>query len=209
MEWYRSRRYRLWRGLVNSWNCGHSGVSLISWQDVANINLKKYSGAPALGASHALSRLQLIWMNTMAGKTIEELLANLVDVHNHRLALMDEFGIDFVSDASVLWSFPELINAHSDGSLLRTTLRPRGIRSGNSRRNGRGSQQQLSGSYFEQYSAVGAFAALAMHNASVAAQELNRTVKELGFLGALLNDYQQSGPNDGMSPCYPHVARGI
>ncbi|PBK70216.1 amidohydrolase 2 [Armillaria solidipes] len=42
----------------------------------------------------------------------------------------------------------------------------------------------------------GAFAALAMHNASVAAQELNRTVTELGFLGALLNDYQQSGPND-------------
>lgn len=42
----------------------------------------------------------------------------------------------------------------------------------------------------------GAFAALAMHNATVAAQELNRTVKELGFLGALVNDYQQSGPDD-------------
>ncbi len=41
-------------------------------------------------------------MNTMTGKTIEILHANLVDVHNHRLALMDEFGIDFVSDASVL-----------------------------------------------------------------------------------------------------------
>lgn len=41
----------------------------------------------------------------------------------------------------------------------------------------------------------GAFAALAMHNASVAAQELNRTVRELGFLGALINDYQESGVN--------------
>ncbi|KAJ7583348.1 amidohydrolase 2 [Mycena floridula] len=42
----------------------------------------------------------------------------------------------------------------------------------------------------------GGFASLAMHNATVAAQELNRTVNELGFLGALLNDYQQSGPDN-------------
>ena len=39
----------------------------------------------------------------------------------------------------------------------------------------------------------GAFASLAMHDPVVAAQELNRTVEELGFLGALVNDYQQSG----------------
>jgi 2,3-dihydroxybenzoate decarboxylase len=42
----------------------------------------------------------------------------------------------------------------------------------------------------------GAFAALSMHNASIAAQELNRTVKELGSLGALVNDYQQSGSDN-------------
>jgi 2,3-dihydroxybenzoate decarboxylase len=36
----------------------------------------------------------------------------------------------------------------------------------------------------------GAFAALAMHNATTAAQELKRTVRELGFLGALINDYR-------------------
>ena len=45
----------------------------------------------------------------------------------------------------------------------------------------------------------GAFAALAMHDPVVAAQELNRTVKELGFLGALVNDYQQSGTGDNCS----------
>lgn len=39
----------------------------------------------------------------------------------------------------------------------------------------------------------GAFAALSMHDPAVAAQELRRTVKELGFLGALVNDYQQAG----------------
>ncbi|KAJ7583407.1 amidohydrolase 2 [Mycena floridula] len=42
----------------------------------------------------------------------------------------------------------------------------------------------------------GGFATVSMHNATVAAQELNRAVKELGFLGALLNDYQQSGPDN-------------
>lgn len=47
----------------------------------------------------------------------------------------------------------------------------------------------------------GAFASLAMHNASSAAQELKRTVQDLGFLGALINDYQQSGPDNG-SPVY-------
>ncbi|KAE9407415.1 amidohydrolase 2 [Gymnopus androsaceus JB14] len=43
----------------------------------------------------------------------------------------------------------------------------------------------------------GAFAALSMHNASAAAVELRRAVQELGFLGALVNDYQQSGNDNG------------
>ncbi|KIP05515.1 hypothetical protein PHLGIDRAFT_108127 [Phlebiopsis gigantea 11061_1 CR5-6] len=48
----------------------------------------------------------------------------------------------------------------------------------------------------------GAFAALDMHDPSVAAQELNRTVTELGFLGALVNDYQQSGSGDNLTFIY-------
>ena len=42
----------------------------------------------------------------------------------------------------------------------------------------------------------GAFAALSMHDPAAAAAELNRTVKELGFLGGLVNDYQLAGPAD-------------
>ncbi|KAF9265122.1 amidohydrolase 2 [Marasmius fiardii PR-910] len=42
----------------------------------------------------------------------------------------------------------------------------------------------------------GAFAALSMHNASVAVQELRRTVETLGFVGGLVNDYQQSGADN-------------
>lgn len=52
----------------------------------------------------------------------------------------------------------------------------------------------------------GAFAALSMHNATQAAQELNRTVTELGFLGALLNDYQQSGSDNGL---YKHHQQAL
>jgi 2,3-dihydroxybenzoate decarboxylase len=42
----------------------------------------------------------------------------------------------------------------------------------------------------------GAFAALAMQDPAVAAAELNRTVRELGFFGALVNDYQEVGPDN-------------
>jgi 2,3-dihydroxybenzoate decarboxylase len=36
----------------------------------------------------------------------------------------------------------------------------------------------------------GGFASLAMHNATTAAAELKRAVVELGFLGAMINDYR-------------------
>lgn len=41
---------------------------------------------------------------------------------------------------------------------------------------------------------MGAFAALSMHDPKQAADELRRCVKELGFLGALVNDVQHAGP---------------
>lgn len=53
----------------------------------------------------------------------------------------------------------------------------------------------------------GGFATLSMHNATIAAQELNRTVTELGFLGALINDYQQSGPDNSAYISYPRHNR--
>ncbi|TFK52402.1 amidohydrolase 2 [Heliocybe sulcata] len=42
----------------------------------------------------------------------------------------------------------------------------------------------------------GGFAALSMHDPAQAAAELNRTVTKYGFVGALLNDYQQSGADN-------------
>lgn len=46
-----------------------------------------------------------------------------------------------------------------------------------------------------------AFAALSMHNPQQAADELERCVKEFGFLGSLVNDNQRSGPG-GDTPIF-------
>ncbi|KAJ7497524.1 amidohydrolase 2 [Mycena latifolia] len=56
---------------------------------------------------------------------------------------------------------------------------------------------QLAASISNNTVRFGGFASLAMHNATSAAQELKRAVLDLGFLGAMINDYQQSGPDNG------------
>lgn len=50
---------------------------------------------------------------------------------------------------------------------------------------------QLAASISNNTIRFGGFASLAMHNATTAAQELKRAVVELGFLGAMINDYRQ------------------
>ncbi|KAF8520242.1 hypothetical protein BU17DRAFT_12986, partial [Hysterangium stoloniferum] len=97
---------------------------------------------------------------------------NLLDIHNQRLAQMDETGVDFmvlscaspciqgISDPVVAASMAVKVNNDLAAAIANNTMR------------------------------FGGFAALSMHNASTAAQELKRAVQELGFFGALLNDYQ-------------------
>ncbi|ESK90342.1 amidohydrolase family protein [Moniliophthora roreri MCA 2997] len=114
------------------------------------------------------------------GQTSAELSANLLDIHNQRLAQMDENGIDFM----VLSCANPCIQGISDPDKAATMA----VHVNN----------VLASAISNNTARFGAFAALSMHNASVAAQELNRTVKELGFLGALVNDYQQSGVNNDM-----------
>ncbi|KAJ3998413.1 amidohydrolase 2 [Lentinula boryana] len=133
-----------------------------------------------------------IWNDTGKGKiafeeawTIPELAtetgtlrSNLLDIHNQRLTQMDQTGIDFmvlscaspciqgISDPAVANAMAVNVNNQLAAQISNNTLR------------------------------FGAFAALSMHNASEAAAELKRTVEELGFLGGLVNDYQQSGENN-------------
>lgn len=47
----------------------------------------------------------------------------------------------------------------------------------------------------------GAFAALSMHNATQAGEELRRAVHKLGFHGAMLNDFQTAGNDNSKYHC--------
>ncbi|KAF9072528.1 amidohydrolase 2 [Rhodocollybia butyracea] len=103
---------------------------------------------------------------------------SLQDIHNQRLTQMNENGIDYM----VLSCASPCIQGISDPA----TAGAMAVHANNVL------ASQISNSTHR----FGAFAALSMHNASEAAAELKRTVGELGFLGALVNDYQQSGANN-------------
>ncbi|KAF5332925.1 hypothetical protein D9758_015953 [Tetrapyrgos nigripes] len=117
------------------------------------------------------------------GETRAQLQANLIDVHNQRLQQMDENGIDFM----VLSCTSSCIQGISDPQAAAAMA----INVNN----------QMASQIANNTMRFGGFASLSMHNATEAALELNRTVREFGFLGALINDYQQSGP-DNMTLLY-------
>ncbi|KAJ7346829.1 hypothetical protein DFH08DRAFT_869491 [Mycena albidolilacea] len=112
------------------------------------------------------------------GQPISVLQANLLDIHNQRLARMDATGVDYmvvscaqpciqgISDQADAENMARIVNDQLAATIANNTLR------------------------------FGGFASLSMHNATAAAQELQRAVVELGFLGAMINDYQQSGPDN-------------
>ncbi|KAJ7282983.1 amidohydrolase 2 [Mycena rebaudengoi] len=112
------------------------------------------------------------------GQTNDDLKANIMDIHNQRLARMDANGVDYM----VLSCAQPCIQAFSDPVAAEAMAR--------------NVNNKLAAAISNNTFRFGAFAALAMHNATTAAQELKRTVRELGFLGALINDYQQSGADN-------------
>ncbi|KAF9040094.1 hypothetical protein BJ165DRAFT_1613696 [Panaeolus papilionaceus] len=121
------------------------------------------------------------FMNAQGG-TNAELKANLVNIEN-RIPLMDQNNIDFM----ILSCATPCVQGFSDpeqANQLAVSLNNR-----------------LAATIANNTERFGGFAALSMHNATVAAQELRRAVTKLGFVGALLNDYQASGA-DGQTPLY-------
>ncbi|KIK65009.1 hypothetical protein GYMLUDRAFT_240343 [Collybiopsis luxurians FD-317 M1] len=148
----------------------------IQWHDTGkgSIALEEAWSIPELGTSNAPPPL---------GQTNAELNANLLDIYNQRLAQMDATGVDFM----VLSCTVPCIQGISDPS----TAEEMAINVNNqlAAQISQSSGQNSTGRF-------GAFATLSMHNASAAAAELRRTVEDLGFLGALVNDYQQSGANN-------------
>ncbi|KAJ4480943.1 amidohydrolase 2 [Lentinula aciculospora] len=154
----------------------HVEARKIHWHDAGNgsIALEEAWSVPELGLSTAAPPL---------GQTSAELNENLLDIHDQRLTHMDATGVDFmvlscaspcvqgISDPTTA----ESLAVHVNDELAAQISDP------------------LAGNSTGRF---GAFAALSMHNATAAAVELKRTVEELGFLGALVNDYQQSGANN-------------
>ncbi|GJJ15367.1 hypothetical protein Clacol_009643 [Clathrus columnatus] len=124
-------------------------------------------------------------------QTIDEFLANLLDIHNQRLAHMDATGIDFM----VLSCATPCIQGLSDPVMAEQMATQ--------------VNNQLAQDISNNTLRFGAFAALSMHNATQAALELKRTVKELGFLGALLNDFQQAGADNSTLLYYDQPAYDV
>ncbi|KAJ3821431.1 amidohydrolase 2 [Lentinula raphanica] len=154
----------------------HVEARTTHWHSTGNgsIALEEAWTIPELGTSVAAPPL---------GQTSAELDANLLDIFNQRLAHMDATGVDFM----VLSCTSPCIQGISDP----TTAESMAVYVNNEL-----AAQISSPSAGNSSSRFGAFAALSMHNASAAATELRRTVQELGFLGALVNDYQQSGKDN-------------
>jgi gamma-resorcylate decarboxylase len=98
---------------------------------------------------------------------------NLLDIHDERIARMDKLGIEIAvlsANAPVLQAMPdrkqaeELAIRTNDFLAEQVAKRPDRFRG---------------------------FAALAMHDPDAAAKELTRCVKDLGFVGALVNGFQE------------------
>ncbi|KAF8882799.1 hypothetical protein BD779DRAFT_1674761 [Infundibulicybe gibba] len=112
------------------------------------------------------------------GSSVQQLAVNLLDIHDQRLSGMNANGVDFM----VISCASPCIQGISDPVLAEQMAVD--------------VNNQLAASISNSTDRFGGFASLSMHNATAAAMELKRTVTELGFLGALVNDYQQSGADN-------------
>jgi 2,3-dihydroxybenzoate decarboxylase len=107
-----------------------------------------------------------------------EVRARNADIHGRRLALMDEYGIEMMILS---------LNAPAVQAITDTARAAEIARKAN---DFLAEQVQKRPGRFQ------GFAALAMQDPDIAARELERCVKELGFRGALVNGFSQSGDAD-------------
>jgi len=148
------------------------GVTARDWRD---------SGTGSIALEEAWAPRELVNQITASppiGLTNDAFLASFADIHNRRLTLMNENGIDFMV-LSCLTPCVQGISDPEEAAALAVSA-----------------NNQLAAAISNNTARFGGFAALSMHNATIASQELRRAVTQLGFLGALVNDYQQSGPDN-------------
>ncbi|MCJ1303524.1 hypothetical protein MMC08_006334, partial [Hypocenomyce scalaris] len=110
--------------------------------------------------------------------TGDRLTSELMDIHEHRLRQMDENGVDFMVlsfSAAGCQGISDRAKSEAQATLANDRL-----------------EQEV----MKNPKRFAAFAALSMHDPQQAADELTRCMtKKHGFVGALLNDFQSSGPD--------------
>lgn len=99
----------------------------------------------------------------------------LLDIHDERLKNMDEHGVEYM-----------LLSLTSPGAQGEPDPQK-------AKKMAQTANDYLSEEVKKNPKRFGALAALSMHNAQDAADELRRAVKELGMFGGLVNDFQSKG----------------
>jgi 2,3-dihydroxybenzoate decarboxylase len=99
----------------------------------------------------------------------------LLDIHDERLKKMDEHGVEYM-----------LLSLTSPGAQGEANAEK-------AKKMAQVANDYLAGEVKKNPKRFGALAALSMHNAKDAADELRRAVKELGMFGGLVNDFQSKG----------------
>lgn len=110
-----------------------------------------------------------------------DLGANLLDVHGTRLQQMDENGVEFMA-LSLVSAGPQKVPTRAGAEEL-----------------ARAANDALSVEVMKNPKRFGGLCSVSMHDASQAAQELQRCFTEMkGFIGCILNDYQSAGDGNTM-----------
>ncbi|KAF2443702.1 amidohydrolase-like protein 2 [Karstenula rhodostoma CBS 690.94] len=99
----------------------------------------------------------------------------LLDIHGERLKSMDEHGVEYM----LLSLTSPGAQGEADAEKAKDVARI--------------ANDYLAGEVKKNPQRFGALAALSMHNAKDAAEELRRAVTELGMFGGLVNDFQSKG----------------
>ncbi|KAF5706581.1 alcohol dehydrogenase 2 [Fusarium mundagurra] len=107
-----------------------------------------------------------------SNKALEAHAAKLLDIHDKRLATMDAEGVEYM----LLSLTAAGCQGITDPQVAEKTAKE--------------ANDWLAGEVAKRPDRFGGLAALSMHDPEEAAQELERAVKNLGFFGGLVNDYQ-------------------
>ncbi|KAH5336451.1 hypothetical protein HBI23_048380 [Parastagonospora nodorum] len=131
---------------------------------------------PAGVEVHSFAQFQsLMQPGSNAASGLSDHERRLLDIHGERLTSMDKHGVEYM-----------LLSLTSPGA--QGEAEPEKARSV-----ARIANDYLAGEVKKNPRRFGALAALSMHSAQDAADELRRAVKELGMFGAMINDFQSKG----------------